>query len=181
MTYSFKDGLVLCAIISRYRPDLLDFSTLRPNDAAANNQRAFDILEKEFGIPPVMTGEEMASCECPDRLTMLSYLSQVYDTFRGEIPHIKHPRPIGDLEDTEDVREVSAQQKIRNVRTSIGRKRHAPESVSRAEAPVRRNRKRRSGAEKLSFGGVSYLILLKNFFFFLNIFMVNGIFYKNSS
>lgn len=53
MTYSFKDGLILCAIISRYRPDLLDFSTLSGDDIAANNQRAFDILEKELGIPPV--------------------------------------------------------------------------------------------------------------------------------
>ena len=53
MTYSFKDGLILCAIISRYRPDLLDYSTLRVEETAANNQRAFDILEKELGIPPV--------------------------------------------------------------------------------------------------------------------------------
>lgn len=53
MTYSFKSGLVLCAIISRYRPDLLDYSTLQTEDIAANNQRAFDILEKELGIPPV--------------------------------------------------------------------------------------------------------------------------------
>lgn len=40
----------------------------------------------------VMTGEEMAECQVPDRLTMLSYLSQVYEAFRGEIPHIKHPK-----------------------------------------------------------------------------------------
>ncbi|KAJ9597109.1 hypothetical protein L9F63_027000, partial [Diploptera punctata] len=40
----------------------------------------------------VMTGKEMEECEVPDKLTMLSYLSQIYDTFRGEIPHIKHPK-----------------------------------------------------------------------------------------
>lgn len=39
-----------------------------------------------------MTGEEMANCEVPDSLTMLTYLSQVYEAFRGEIPHIKHPK-----------------------------------------------------------------------------------------
>jgi hypothetical protein len=33
----------------------------------------------------------MEQCDVPDKLTMLSYLSQIYDTFRGEIPHIKHP------------------------------------------------------------------------------------------
>lgn len=53
MSSSFKDGLALCAIIHRYRPDLLDFHSLQPQNIAQNNQLAFDILEKEFGIPPV--------------------------------------------------------------------------------------------------------------------------------
>lgn len=39
-----------------------------------------------------MTGHDMEKCEIPDFLTMLSYLTQIYDTFRGEIPHIKHPK-----------------------------------------------------------------------------------------
>lgn len=50
---SFKNGLALCAIIHRYRPDLVDFYSLSPTDSAKNNQLAFDILEHEFGIPPV--------------------------------------------------------------------------------------------------------------------------------
>lgn len=37
-----------------------------------------------------MTGEESVNTE--DYLTMASYLTQVYDVFRGEIPHIKHPK-----------------------------------------------------------------------------------------
>lgn len=39
-----------------------------------------------------MSGIEMEQCDIPDILAMLSYLSQVYDTFRREIPHIKHPK-----------------------------------------------------------------------------------------
>ena len=50
---SFKDGLALCAIIHRYRPDLIDFKSLNSAHVAANNQLAFDILEKEYGILPV--------------------------------------------------------------------------------------------------------------------------------
>ncbi|XP_073975885.1 molecule interacting with CasL isoform X2 [Rhodnius prolixus] len=92
ITHSFKDGLALCAIVHRYRPHLLDFAALDPSNATHNNQLAFDILERELAIPPVMTGEEMANCEVPDSLTMLTYLSQVYEAFRGEIPHIKHPK-----------------------------------------------------------------------------------------
>lgn len=53
LTSSFKDGLALCAIIHRYRPDLCDFYALKSEDVRGNNQRAFDILEKELGIPPV--------------------------------------------------------------------------------------------------------------------------------
>jgi hypothetical protein len=61
MTHSFKNGLVLCAIIHRYRPDLLDFHALSAEDIAANNQLAFDTLERELGIPPVST--VVAGCE----------------------------------------------------------------------------------------------------------------------
>jgi hypothetical protein len=53
VTHSFKNGLVLCAIIHRYRPDLLDFHALSAENIAANNQLAFDTLERELGIPPV--------------------------------------------------------------------------------------------------------------------------------
>ncbi|KAF5302677.1 hypothetical protein FQA39_LY10173 [Lamprigera yunnana] len=92
LTTSFKDGRVLCAILHHYRPDLLDYSAIKSEDIAKNNQLAFDLLEKEIGISPVLTGEEMAKFEVPDYLTMFSYLTQIYDTFRGEIPHVKHPK-----------------------------------------------------------------------------------------
>ncbi|XP_031346642.1 F-actin-monooxygenase MICAL2-like [Photinus pyralis] len=94
LTNSFRDGRVLCAILHHYRPDLLDYGAIKSEDVAKNNQLAFDLLEKEIGISPIMTGEEMAKLETPDYLTMFSYLTQIYDTFRGEIPHIKHPKLI---------------------------------------------------------------------------------------
>lgn len=49
LTSSFRDGLILCAIIHRYRPDLLDFHSLKKEEIAQNNQLAFDILEREYG------------------------------------------------------------------------------------------------------------------------------------
>lgn len=42
------------------------------------------------GIPPVMTGQEITNTE--DYLTMATYLTEVYNNFKGEIPHIKHPK-----------------------------------------------------------------------------------------
>ena len=51
--FFFQDGRVLCAIIHRYRPDMIDFENLSPENIEENNQLAFDILEREFGVPPV--------------------------------------------------------------------------------------------------------------------------------
>lgn len=48
-----------------------------------NNQLAFDVAEREFGIPPVTTGKEMASAQEPDKLSMVMYLSKFYELFRG--------------------------------------------------------------------------------------------------
>lgn len=46
----FKNGRVLCAIISHYRPDLLEYHSLSPDEPIKNNQTAIDILEKEIGM-----------------------------------------------------------------------------------------------------------------------------------
>lgn len=34
----------------------------------------------------------MAQCDVPDKLAIFSYLTQIYEVFRGEIPYIKHPK-----------------------------------------------------------------------------------------
>ncbi|KAG8201584.1 hypothetical protein JTE90_011250 [Oedothorax gibbosus] len=91
-TSSWKNGLALCSILHHYRPDLMDISALDPENVSKNNQLAFDICERELGIPPVMTGQEMAECAVPDKLTMVSYISQVYESFRGEIPVVSRPK-----------------------------------------------------------------------------------------
>lgn len=50
-----------------------------------NNQLAFDIAEKEFGISPIMTGKEMASVGEPDKLSMVMYLTQFYEMFKDSL------------------------------------------------------------------------------------------------
>uniref|UniRef100_U3K7S3 F-actin monooxygenase n=1 Tax=Ficedula albicollis TaxID=59894 RepID=U3K7S3_FICAL len=83
LTSSWKSGLALCAIIHRFRPDLIDFEALAEDDAVRNNQLAFDVAEQEFGIPPVTTGRELGSAGEPDKLSMVLYLSKFYELFRG--------------------------------------------------------------------------------------------------
>ncbi|XP_021564895.1 F-actin-methionine sulfoxide oxidase MICAL2 isoform X4 [Carlito syrichta] len=83
LTTSWSSGLALCAIIHRFQPELINFDSLNEDDAVANNQLAFDVAEREFGIPPVTTGKEMASAQEPDKLSMVMYLSKFYELFRG--------------------------------------------------------------------------------------------------
>ncbi|NWX42270.1 MICA2 monooxygenase, partial [Steatornis caripensis] len=83
LTASWKSGLALCAIIHRFRPDLIDFDALNEEDIVKNNQLAFDVAEQEFGIPPVTTGKEVGSAGEPDKLSMVMYLSKFYELFRG--------------------------------------------------------------------------------------------------
>uniref|UniRef100_A0A3B3SF84 Calponin-homology (CH) domain-containing protein n=1 Tax=Paramormyrops kingsleyae TaxID=1676925 RepID=A0A3B3SF84_9TELE len=51
LTSSWKSGLALCALIHNFRADLIDFDSLNEEESAKNNQMAFDIAEREFGIP----------------------------------------------------------------------------------------------------------------------------------
>ncbi|XP_057203687.1 protein-methionine sulfoxide oxidase mical3a isoform X11 [Triplophysa rosa] len=86
LTMSWKSGLALCAVIHRYRPDLIDYESLEEKDVEKNNQLAFDVAEKEFGISPIMAGKEMSVVLEPDKLSMVMYLSQFYEMFKDTVP-----------------------------------------------------------------------------------------------
>ncbi|CAB1440626.1 unnamed protein product [Pleuronectes platessa] len=78
---SWRSGLALCALIHHFRPQLIDVSSLDESDAAHNNQLAFGILERELGIPPVMSASDFANSGQIDKLSMVLYLTQVQDAF----------------------------------------------------------------------------------------------------
>lgn len=67
-------------------PPCRDFDSLDERNVEKNNQLAFDIAEKEFGISPIMTGKDMASVGEPDKLSMVMYLTQFYEMFKDSIP-----------------------------------------------------------------------------------------------
>ncbi|KAJ8382708.1 hypothetical protein SKAU_G00034860 [Synaphobranchus kaupii] len=86
LTMSWKSGLALCAIIHRFRPDLIDFDSLEERDVERNNQLGLDVAERELGISPIMTGKEMSSVGVPDKLSMAMYLTQFYEMFKDTPP-----------------------------------------------------------------------------------------------
>ncbi|XP_074038174.1 molecule interacting with CasL isoform X2 [Leptinotarsa decemlineata] len=132
----FRSGKVLCAIIHHYRPDLLDYSAIKNDEPTKNNQIAIDLLEKELGIPPLMTGADITNTD--DYLTMASYLAEIYDAFRGEIPHIRLPKL--DLPESVKISEVS----FKTIKTSSVQ----PQTGGQLSRPSSRQHKRH--AEVLS-------------------------------
>lgn len=56
-------------------------SSLDESNAVHNNQTAFGLLEKELGIPPVMSAKDLANNSQIDNLAMVFYLTQVQKAF----------------------------------------------------------------------------------------------------
>ncbi|KAM6984736.1 protein-methionine sulfoxide oxidase mical3b [Aplochiton taeniatus] len=86
LTTSWKSGLALCALIHHYRPHVIDFESLDETEVEQNTWLGMEVAEAEFGIPPVLTVEEMSSVGEPDSLSMVMYLSQFYQLLKDTLP-----------------------------------------------------------------------------------------------
>ncbi|KTG00191.1 hypothetical protein cypCar_00027186 [Cyprinus carpio] len=81
LSESWRSGMALCALIHNFRPELM------------NNKLAFDLMEREFGITPVMRASEMITCEKIDQLSMVVYLTQIRNALtEKDTPAV--PRPV---------------------------------------------------------------------------------------
>ncbi|KAM8704748.1 hypothetical protein ACLKA7_009238 [Drosophila subpalustris] len=88
----FRNGRVLCALISRYRPDLIDYAATKEMSPLECNELAFAVLERELHIDRIMSAKQSLELTDVESRIWLNYLDQICELFRGEIPHIKHPK-----------------------------------------------------------------------------------------
>ncbi|XP_027711436.1 F-actin-monooxygenase MICAL1 [Vombatus ursinus] len=89
---SWADGRALCALVHRFRPSLLDFSTLQGAGALETTALAVKLAEQELGIAPVIPPQVLVSGTDP--LGLIAYLTHFYSAF-GRTPN--SPGPVGPL------------------------------------------------------------------------------------
>ncbi|XP_014664468.1 PREDICTED: EH domain-binding protein 1-like isoform X2 [Priapulus caudatus] len=123
MTTSWRNGLAFCAIVHRFRSDLIDFENLSPHDIKGNNRKAFDAASS-LGIPRVIEPSDMVILAVPDKLMVMTYLYQLRTHFTGR-----------DLE----VRQIG--RKATESQYAVGRSDEHSESSSSRASPVKEHAK----------------------------------------
>ncbi|XP_075719262.1 EH domain-binding protein 1 isoform X3 [Rhinoderma darwinii] len=82
-TTSWRNGLAFCAILNYFRPDLIDYKSLNPQDIKENNKKAYDGFAS-LGISRLLEPSDMVLLAIPDKLTVMTYLYQIRAHFCGQ-------------------------------------------------------------------------------------------------
>ena len=77
---SWRDGLAFNALIHKHRPDLIDYDSLQKSNAIHNLRNAFDIAERELGLPKFLDAEDV-NVENPDDKSIITYVVTYYHYF----------------------------------------------------------------------------------------------------
>nr|XP_021335045.1 EH domain-binding protein 1-like protein 1 isoform X11 [Danio rerio] len=80
---SWRNGLAFCAILHHFHPEIINFDSLEPHNIKQNNKTAFDGFAS-LGISRLLEPSDMVLLSVPDRLIVMTYLSQIRTHFTGQ-------------------------------------------------------------------------------------------------
>ncbi|KAG6916315.1 hypothetical protein DXG01_007364 [Tephrocybe rancida] len=78
---SWSDGLALCALIHRHRPELLDYDKLDKTDRHGNTILAFTIAAEHLNIPQLLEVEDLCDSNHPDERSVMTYIASFFHAF----------------------------------------------------------------------------------------------------
>ena len=78
---SFSDGLALCALVESKFPGVFDLRSMSPIHKADNLRKAFDAIEKNLGVPKLLSAIDVTSDEA-DEISMIVYLTLIYHSMK---------------------------------------------------------------------------------------------------
>lgn len=82
LTTCWKDGLAFCALVHSIDPTALDYDSLKASEGLKNCRIAFAAAAK-LGISALLDAEDVADIDCPEPLSMMTYISQYYHHVNG--------------------------------------------------------------------------------------------------
>ncbi|XP_033480628.1 F-actin-monooxygenase MICAL2 isoform X3 [Epinephelus lanceolatus] len=141
LTSSWKSGIALCALIHKFRPQLIDFDSLNEEDHTANLQLALDISEREFGIKSFTAVKELSADQELDKTRMNAYLSKFYELFRGTPLPASGSRGVDENNEDYPSKEVRSNNNVLNL--ALPRKR-VPKDEKKSDGtdPIHKRRRK---------------------------------------
>lgn len=84
------------ALIHSHRPDLIDYGALEPADHIENLNNAFNVAQRELGIPRLLDAEDIDTNK-PDEKSVMTYVASYYHTFARMKNEMKQGRRIANI------------------------------------------------------------------------------------
>ena len=101
---SWQDGLAFNALIHKHFPELINYNALNPNDPIGNLNNAFDIAERELGVPKLLDAVDIANS--PDEKSVITYVARLRQAFAEKEESLK-------LAEEEEARRKAAEEEAR--------------------------------------------------------------------
>ncbi|PFH51257.1 hypothetical protein AMATHDRAFT_75099 [Amanita thiersii Skay4041] len=80
-SFSWSDGLALCALIHCHRPDLLDYDKLDKADRHGNTRLALTVAAEHLQIPQLLEVEDLCDSNRPDERSVMTYVASFFHAF----------------------------------------------------------------------------------------------------